>query len=100
MTTAVLMDELPELGTVGSNSIAKLAGVTPLAGQAGTKDGKPSIRGGRSNVRTALNMPTILAMIYIRLSHAPRATLTQREATHSCRHWLHAQAADDPESAP
>lgn len=63
-TTAVLKGELPELGKVSRSKIAKLAGVAPLANQSGTQDGKRSIRGGRSNVRTALYMPTMSAIRY------------------------------------
>ena len=63
-TVAVLKGELPELGKVSRNKIAKLVGVAPLANQSGTQDGKRSIRGGRSNVRTALYMPTLSAMRY------------------------------------
>lgn len=63
-TVAVLKGELPELGKVSRNKIAKLVGVAPLANQSGTQDGKRSIRGGRSNVRTALYMPTMSAMRY------------------------------------
>jgi transposase len=63
-TVAVLKGELPELGMVNRNKIAKLVGVAPLANQSGTQDGQRSIRGGRSNVRTALYMPTLSAMRY------------------------------------
>lgn len=63
-TVAVIKGELPELGKVNRNKIAKLVGVAPLANQSGTQDGKRSIRGGRSNVRTALYMPTMSAMRY------------------------------------
>jgi transposase len=63
-TVAVIKGELPELGKISRNKIAKLVGVAPLANQSGTQDGKRSIRGGRSNVRTALYMPTLSAMRY------------------------------------
>jgi transposase len=62
ITAAVLMGELPELGTLSRTKIAKLVGVAPLADQSGKRDKKRSISGGRSTVRTALYMPTISAM--------------------------------------
>jgi len=61
-TTAIIKGELPEIGKISRNKIAKLVGVAPLANQSGTQDGKRSIRGGRSIVRTALYMPTMSAM--------------------------------------
>lgn len=63
-TTAVLMGELPEIGTLNRAQIAKLAGVAPLAKQSGKEDHKRAVRGGRANVRTALFMPTMSAMRY------------------------------------
>lgn len=61
-TTAIIKGQLPEIGKVSRNKIAKLVGVAPLANQSGSHDGKRSIRGGRSSVRTALYMPTMSAM--------------------------------------
>jgi transposase len=63
-TTAVLMGELPEIGTISRTQIAKLAGLAPIAMQSGREDRKRSVRGGRANVRTALYMPTMSAMRY------------------------------------
>lgn len=62
VSVAILMAELPELGTVSRARIAKLAGVAPLADQSGNKNGKRSIGGGRSNVRSGLYLPTMSAM--------------------------------------
>ena len=53
-TTARLMAELPEIGTLSNKAIAKLAGLAPLAKDSGKRKGKRSIRGGRSSVRSIL----------------------------------------------
>lgn len=63
-TTAILLGELPEIGTLSRTQIAKLAGLAPMAMQSGKEDRKRSVRGGRANVRTALYMPTMSAMRY------------------------------------
>jgi transposase len=61
-TVAMLLGELPELGTMNRTQIAKLVGVAPLANQSGKEDKQRSIFGGRSAVRTALFLPTMTAM--------------------------------------
>lgn len=53
-TVAVLLAELPEIGTLSSKAIAKLAGLAPLANDSGKRSGPRSIRGGRSAVRSIL----------------------------------------------
>lgn len=63
-TTAILLGELPEIGTLSRTQIAKLAGLAPIAMQSGKEDRKRSVSGGRANVRTALYMPTMSAMRY------------------------------------
>lgn len=52
--SAVLLGELPELGTLTHKQIATLAGVAPLARDSGTLRGKRMVWGGRASVRTAL----------------------------------------------
>lgn len=61
VTTSVLLTQLPELGTLDRKAIAKLVGVSPMANQSGTKDGKRSIRGGRQSVRNAMYMAAFSA---------------------------------------
>jgi transposase len=56
VTTSVLLTQLPELGTLNRKQIAKLVGVSPIANQSGTKDGKRAVRGGRQAVRNAMYM--------------------------------------------
>ncbi len=56
ITAHQLLAELPELGTLDRQSIAKLAGVAPLANDSGPRRGTRSIKGGRQNVRTTLYM--------------------------------------------
>jgi transposase len=60
-TVACLMAEMPELGTLSNKAIAKLAGLAPLARDSGKSQGKRSIRGGRSPVRTILFLIAHLA---------------------------------------
>jgi len=61
VTTSTLICDLPELGKVNREEIAKLAGVAPIANQSGTRDRKRSIFGGRSHVRRVLYMATLVA---------------------------------------
>lgn len=67
VTASVLLTQLPELGTLNRKQVAKLVGVSPMAKQSGTKDGKRSVRGGRRPVRNALYMATLSAR-----QHDPR----------------------------
>lgn len=53
-TAAVLLSELPELGTVNRQAISKLVGVAPINNDSGTKEGQRRICGGRRRVRRAL----------------------------------------------
>lgn len=53
-TVAVLLAELPEIGTISNKAIAKLVGVAPLANDSGVRKGKRPIRGGRAYVRSLL----------------------------------------------
>lgn len=61
VTVATLISELPELGKLSRGKIAKLVGVAPLANRSGNSDGKRSIQGGRSRVRSVLYMATLVA---------------------------------------
>ncbi len=56
------MGSMPELGTLSRQAAAALAGLAPFNQDSGTKSGQRHIRGGRSNVRTALYMATFNAL--------------------------------------
>jgi transposase len=53
-TVAFMFADLPEIGLYPNKSIAKLAGLAPLADDSGKRQGKRSIRGGRAGVRSIL----------------------------------------------
>ena len=60
-TTATLLAELPELGKLNRQQIGRLVGVAPTNRDSGTMRGKRTTGGGRTAIRTALYMPTIVA---------------------------------------
>jgi len=61
-TTAItLLAELPELGRLSRREIAALAGVAPFCRDSGTLRGTRKVWGGRSQVRRALYMATLVA---------------------------------------
>ena len=64
LTAAHLTVLLPELGSLKARQISKLVGVAPLSRDSGTKHGTRHIWGGRSQVRTLLYMPTLVATRY------------------------------------
>ncbi|MDP3268625.1 MAG: IS110 family transposase [Legionella sp.] len=64
ITATAMLCELPELGTLTPKQIAALAGLAPFNRDSGTLKGKRTIWGGRASVRTALYMPTIVAIKY------------------------------------
>jgi len=53
--------ELPELGRLNRQEIAKLAGVAPLNRDSGQLRGKRTTWGGRASVRAALYMAALVA---------------------------------------
>jgi transposase len=61
-TSARLLVELPELGCVDRKKIAALVGTAPYNDESGARDGKRRCKGGRASVRTALYMPTLVAI--------------------------------------
>lgn len=63
-TVAVLLAELPEIGTLSNKAIAKLAGLAPIANDSGKRSGPRSIRGGRSAVRSILFLVADVARKY------------------------------------
>jgi transposase len=63
-TVAVLLADLPEIGTLSNRAIAKLAGLAPLANDSGKRSGRRSIRGGRTAVRSILYLVADIARKY------------------------------------
>lgn len=61
-TAAMLVSELPELGTFNRREIASLVGVAPMNRDSGTFRGKRMTGGGRKGVRNRLFMPTLVAI--------------------------------------
>jgi transposase len=84
VTTAMLLTELPEIGTLTRRQIASLTGVAPIARDSGTFKGKRMTGGGRCNVRTQMYMPTLVAIrfnkhirkFYERLLEAGKTKMT------------------------
>ena len=62
VTALTLIAHMPELGHISPKAIASLAGLAPYNNDSGTKQGKRSIRGGRSRVRRALYMAALGAI--------------------------------------
>ena len=60
-TSARLIVSLPELGRLSAREIAKLVGVAPLNDDSGPRSGTRHIWGGRTIVRHALYMATVVA---------------------------------------
>jgi transposase len=61
-TIATLAAELPELGSLCRRKIAALVGVAPVNRDSGQMRGQRTIFGGRSEVRRALYMATLVAV--------------------------------------
>jgi transposase len=59
-----LLAELPELGTLSRQQVAKLVGVAPLNADSGRWRGQRHIWGGRAAARTALYMAALVATRY------------------------------------
>ncbi len=57
-----LLAKLPELGSLDSRRISRLAGVAPINNDSGIHKGKRSIKGGRACVRNTLYMAALAAM--------------------------------------
>jgi transposase len=60
-TAGVLIAELPELGRLNRQQIAKLVGLAPINRDSGLMRGKRTTGGGRVAVRNALYMATLVA---------------------------------------
>jgi transposase len=61
VVSATLIAELPELGRLTRRQIAALIGVAPIARDSGQMRGRRRIQGGRSQLRHALYMATVVA---------------------------------------
>jgi len=61
VTAAALVAELPELGHLSRRQIAALVGVAPMNRDSGTLRGRRMVTGGRTAVRNALYMATLVA---------------------------------------
>lgn len=61
-TSAVLIAELPELGSLDRWEIAKLVGLAPMNCDSGRYRGQRHIQGGRASLRCALYMATLSAI--------------------------------------
>lgn len=53
-TVAVLLADLPEIGTLSNKAVAKITGLAPIANDSGKRQGKRPVRGGRASVRSIL----------------------------------------------
>jgi transposase len=62
--SATLLAQLPELGHLSRGEITALVGVAPFDNDSGKHTGHRTIKGGRSQVRTALYMATLSAIRY------------------------------------
>lgn len=59
--TATLVARVPELGKLNRRQVSALVGVAPFNRDSGTLRGKRTVWGGRSSVRAALYMATLVA---------------------------------------
>lgn len=62
ISAAVLIAEVPELGTLPRNQIAALVGVAPMTRESGKWSGHRYITGGRTRARCALYMAALAAI--------------------------------------
>ena len=59
---ATLLAELPELGTLDRRKVAALAGLAPVARDSGLREHRRVIKGGRGQVRNALDMAVLASL--------------------------------------
>ncbi len=62
VTSAVLLAEMPELGSLDAKQAASLAGLAPFNNDSGSSEKQRSIHGGRTGVRCALFMAALSAI--------------------------------------
>ena len=61
VTVSTIVAELPELGKLNRQEVAKLVGVAPMNNDSGKSTGKRKTTGGRPTVRRTLYMATLVA---------------------------------------
>ena len=61
VTVSTIVAELPELGKLNRQEVAKLVGVAPMNNDSGKSTGKRKTAGGRRTVRRTLYMATLVA---------------------------------------
>ena len=61
VTISTILADLPELGKLNREEIAKLVGVAPINRDSGTWKGQRFVMGGRAHVRRVLYMATLVA---------------------------------------
>jgi transposase len=61
VTTAILLSDLPELGSIDRKKVAALVGVAPFNNDSGRHRGKRRVKGGRPSIRKVLYMSTLSA---------------------------------------
>jgi len=62
VTTAIMLSDLPELGSLDRKEVASLVGVAPFNNDSGGRRGRRRIKGGRETVRHVLYMASISAI--------------------------------------
>ena len=77
VTASTLVAELPELGRLNREEIAKLVGLAPINHDSGKHRGERHIQGGRSTVRCVLYMATLTARTFNPLIKATADRLTR-----------------------
>jgi transposase len=77
-TVAILMADLPELGTLSNKAIAKLAGLAPLADDSGKRHGTRRTRGGRASVRSIMFLVADITAKYDETMHAFKQRLIEK----------------------
>jgi transposase len=70
LTAALLLAEMPELGSLTTQQTAALAGLAPYNSDSGDHTGKRRIAGGRKNVRCSLYMAALSAVKHDRILKA------------------------------
>lgn len=84
VTAATLIGCLSELGSLTDKEITMLAGLAPIADQSGQRDGKRSVRGGRSHIRRALYCAALSAARYNKPLRAFYTHLTDNGKAAKC----------------
>lgn len=63
-TAITLLARLPEIGRASRGEIAALTGTAPMTRESGQWKGRARTKGGRRDLRAALQMPAIVAMTH------------------------------------